>query len=114
MGLDQYVDIYKEPKKEQIKYWRKHNAMHGWMEELYRKRGGTGDFNCIPLRLTSEDLDDLENDIIEGNLPETSGFFFGSPSHEQSQEDMLEDLKFIQDAREAILNDMVVEYYAWW
>ena len=44
-------------------YWRKFNALHGWMEQLYRAKGGTAEsFNCNTVRLTSEDLDKLERD----------------------------------------------------
>ena len=34
-------------------------------------------FNCVNLQLTADDLDRLEADIRAGNLPSTSGFFFG-------------------------------------
>lgn len=41
----------------QIAYWRKFNALHGWMEDLYRSRDGEDtDFNCAKVRLTAGTL----------------------------------------------------------
>ena len=40
--------------------WRKHHDLHGWMEQLYRKKGGIEEFNCQYVELTIHDLDQLE------------------------------------------------------
>lgn len=86
MGLDQYAKT-RNPKTEEVnefQYWRKHNALQGWMENLWRSKGCPNrdedheDFNCISLDLTNEDFDLLEKDLLDSRLPETSGFFFGS------------------------------------
>ena len=91
MGLDMYAFALKgEVRSEvdfdtnnvtsevEVAYWRKHPNLHGWMEELYYQKGGTDDsFNGSKVVLTKTDLDSLEQDIIDGNLPNTSGFFFG-------------------------------------
>lgn len=75
MGLDMFA--YKVPKKDvrgdfkfkrsknviEIDYWRKHHDLHGWFENLYLSKGGNETFNCIPLKLELEDLDQLEYDI---------------------------------------------------
>jgi hypothetical protein len=98
---------------EEIAYWRKHHDLHGWMENLYRKRSGNHDgyFNCQPLRLTLEDLDNLETDIRHRKLPNTRGFFFGNnpPDHDSDYED----LQFVQRAREAITEGFEVYYDSW-
>lgn len=100
--------LYKKP--EEFYYWRKHPDLHGWMENLYRMRGGIEDFNCIPIRLYPENLDELETAIKERNLPHTEGFFFG-----QSQpEDLKYDLEFIKKAREKIEEGYAVFYDSWW
>jgi hypothetical protein len=114
MGLDQYVYTYERPEKTEIKYWRKHNAMHGWMEALWKSRGGSGDFNCIPLELHKEDLEALREAINGGELPETHGFFFGSPTHVQSEDTKAADLEFVEQALQAIEKGLVVEYNSWW
>jgi len=75
MGLDMYAwrvkaenvvnDLeYNQEKPVELFYWRKHHDLHGWMENLYRDKGGAkADFNCVPVRLTLEDLDYLEKDL---------------------------------------------------
>jgi len=95
----------------EIAYWRKHPNLHGWMEQLYYEKGGKDDsFNGSNVVLTKDDLDSLEQDIIDGTLPDTSGFFFGkSDGSEQN-----EDLEFIAKAREAIEEGKIVYYSSWW
>jgi hypothetical protein len=94
-------------------YWRKHHDLHGWMERLYRSKGGlVQSFNCIPVRLTTEDLDKLESDIQNNLLPITQGFFFGdNPPDEES---VKYDLEFIEKARQVIADGDVVYYDSWW
>lgn len=123
MGLDMYA--YKTMAKpemevdfdtinfdeEEIHYWRKHANLHGWMEDLYYEKNGQREsFNCVNLLLTEKDLDDLEYDIKNGNLPQTSGFFFGQSDGSENEDD----LQFIKDARLAILDGFSVYYTSWW
>ena len=49
--------------------WRKHPNLQGWMEELWYEKGGEGEFNCVDLELTLEDLDALEETLDEDELP---------------------------------------------
>lgn len=101
------------PGHEEIHYWRKHPNLHGWMEQLYRKKGGTSeDFNCDNVVLTLGDLDNLEQDILSGKLPSTSGFFFGQSSDDE--EAVNEDLTFVKEAKSAIAEGNVVYYTSWW
>lgn len=93
-------------------YWRKHHDLHGWMENLYRSKGGKETFNCAPVRLTEDDLNDLQSDLLEGTLPETTGFFFGN--NPPDDETLKEDLQFIQKARDAIRDGFTVYYDSWW
>jgi hypothetical protein len=117
MGLDQYAEVRKpnEEEPQEIAYWRKHNRLQGWMEQLFFEKGGTGEFNLQEVKLTLEDLDQLEATINDHQLPETGGFFFGSDSYEHYDEDYKEtDEKFIADAREAIEAGFEVYYTCWW
>lgn len=100
-------------KRDEIAYWRKHHDLHGWMEKLYRAKGGDVDsFNCIPVRLTLEDLKALEQDLMDSALPETTGFFFGNnPPDEDS---LREDLVFVAKARAEIAMGREVYYDSWW
>ena len=95
----------------EIAYWRKHPNLHGWMENLYRERGGEGQFNGDELELFAEDLDRLEADILSSQLPETSGFFFGDPSDAYYRDS---DLKFIKEARTYLFLGLRVFYNSSW
>jgi hypothetical protein len=119
MGLDQFAYTTKGKNKEEIAYWRKHNALHGWMENLWEKQGcpkkhdEDGSFNCIPLELNMENLDKLEQDILGSSLPETQGFFFGADSRDDDHYKE-KTLEFIATARQAIKDGKKVFYDSWW
>ena len=120
MGLDMYAytvpagELVNEVEdKSELAYWRKFNALHGWMEDLYREKGGTAEsFNCIPLKLEPEDLTELELVLEEGKLEPRTGFFFGA--QEVHPDDVADALTFIDAAREAIANGRDVYYDSWW
>lgn len=96
---------------ENIHYWRKHPNLHGWMEDLYREKGGSDpDFNVNPLELTLDDLAELERVVLANDLPDTTGFFFGVTTGEERADD----LAFIAKAREEIAKGKSIAYYAWW
>jgi hypothetical protein len=95
----------------EIHYWRKHPNLHGWMEQLYRDKGGEeASFNCVNVQLTAGDLDDLELAIKASVLPETNGFFFGASDGSEREDD----LRFIAKAREALAGNLTVFYTSWW
>jgi hypothetical protein len=100
-------------KVQELFYWRKHHDLHGWMERLYRAKGGTKEsFNCVKVRLTMDDLNLLERDILNNRLPETQGFFFGiNPPDAWTME---QDMKFISFAKVAIAQGDAVYYDSWW
>ena len=136
MGLDQYA--YATPKEteeqHELAYWRKHNRLQGWMEELWESKGKPnlsdeknpmGDFNCVPVELNLSDLEQLEAEVTNKTLPETGGFFFGDDSFGWTTEDGEEygendyhykqdDLEFIEKARKAIEEGKKVFYNCWW
>lgn len=121
MGLDMYALTTRQQPASPVDfeveggthlhYWRKHPNLHGWMENLYREKGGQApDFNVVPLQLTREDLDRLEADIRGCRLPQTDGFFFGRSDGTEVEED----LQFIAKAREALAAGLTLIYAAWW
>ena len=132
MGLDQYgmavmphkensdfgyawTNSDPEDRVNLIAQWRKHSDLQGYMEALYIRKcqeNGVEEvvFNCQPLRLTLQDLNDLEEVVTNDSLPLTSGFFFGK----SLPEDKADDLAFINQAREAIGMDMEIYYDSWW
>ena len=139
MGLDQYATARKgEPRKvpqtwtttdadgneeEVVEYynewddtielaeWRKHPNLQGWMENLWYEKGGEGEFNCVELEITLDDLDALEATLDEEALPETAGFFFGGNADDYYAE---ADREFIVQARAAIKQGYKVVYSSWW
>jgi hypothetical protein len=126
MGLDMYAYRVKQEyatsdfefesdqdPAEDLAYWRKFNALHGWMEDLYKDRGGQKEsFNCAPIRLHPEDIDALEEAINENLLEPREGFFFGS--QEIYPEDVASTKRFIADARQAYKDGFAVYYDSWW
>lgn len=128
MGLDMYAYTRKKGAKKddttEIMEWRKHNRLHGWMEQLWREKEvekgnyedlRSVDFNCVRLRLKMKDLNRLAKDIANQNFPETQGFFFGTDSYAQYTEYYMEsDIKFLWAAYRAIGNGEKVYYDCWW
>lgn len=121
MGLDMYanttmrrlkspVDFAATSTDIELFYWRKHPNLHGWMEGLYRQKGGTKEFNCTTVQLTSGDIDQLEHVVRKGALPQTCGFFFGISDGSEREHD----LDFIAEARAAFAKGLAVYYHAWW
>ena len=107
----------------EIAYWRKHPNLHGWMEQLWiRKTNEAGEtivedsnwgtnFNGVELELTYEDLDELGRAVVHGQLPATSGFFFGNNSDDEYRE---ADLEFIKNARAELFMGLKVFYNSSW
>ena len=143
MGLDMYA--YARPPRKRnsdedvsICDWRKHNRLQGWMENLWENKGRpnwkpsedendfSGDFNSVELQLTRADLYDLKDDILEMNLPESDGFFWGSDSYtwdnegkgtEEIQDDYYykeHDLDFIEEAHKMLDKGYRVFYSCWY
>lgn len=120
MGLDMHAMVTKEniqsktdfevEECQQIHYWRKHPNLHGWMEALYRAKGGTQEFNYVPVVLDREDLDRLEADIRANRLPHTEGFFFGVTVGDEAEDDLV----FVANARQEIAKGGMVFYTSWW
>jgi hypothetical protein len=100
-----------------LAYWRKHPSLHGYMEQLWQKKGmpggsiTDGSFNGVELELTWKDIDDLEQVVRHGKLPFTEGFFFGKPSDNEYYE---QDLKFCIDAKAEIFFGFKVFYNSSW
>jgi hypothetical protein len=123
MGLDMYSKRVKssdvidelnfvDDGSEDIFYWRKNRHLHNWMTNLYLDKGGEQEFNLVPVQLLDSDLVRLAEDIILGNLDDSSGFFFGTGDYDQERMD--EDLSFVKMAREVLAEGDAVYYLAWY
>ncbi len=95
---------------EKLHTWRKHPNLHGWMEDLYFNKGGAELFNCATVRLTYGDLRALEQAILNGDLPHTTGFFFGETDGSEKEDD----LAFVDKALQALAEGKAVYYDSWW
>jgi hypothetical protein len=123
MGLDQYAYAASKANAEwdsgeqrELAYWRKHPNLQGWMENLWISKvkhhpSDDPTFNGIELELTWEDLDRLEQDIKDGKLPATKGFFFGTDADEYYKD---KDLAFIKNARAELFTGLRVFYNSSW
>jgi hypothetical protein len=117
MGLDMYSYAIKNKNqpdevKIEIAYWRKFNALHGWMEKLFIEKGGLGTFNCEKLFLTKDDLTALEATARNKELQYTPGFFFGNKGPDD--DDYAAVLDFVSNARRYLLDGYEVYYDSWW
>jgi len=138
MGLDQYAyasakagqrdefyeddnydkedtDPTKMSKPREIAYWRKHPNLQGWMSNLHEERYPEATleygFNGVELELTWADIERLEQDVLSGNLPKTSGFFFGDSSDDYYRD---QDLEFIKNAKADLFMGLKVFYNSSW
>ena len=94
-----------------VAYFRKNSALQGWMQELYRSKGGTDvEFNCSNVVVSIDDLLTLHNQIKANKVLPTSGFFFGDMCDEKYEQlkqvvvDMIDDYD----------DEYVYYYFAWY
>ena len=109
-GSGEYVSRTVQRPRE-IAYWRKHPNLHGWFQAEWESLGNEGSFNGDELEITWDMLERLEYDVINGELPETRGFFFGNPADAEYRTD---DLEFIKNARTELFMGLKVFYNSSW
>lgn len=116
---EELSDLFKDVgNNEEIAYWRKHSDLNGYMEELYREKGGDDEFNCVPLYLSKEDVEQIVddhrrhlNEDDEFTIGEASGFFWGATEH-HDWKGSLEDFERILE--ETDWDNETVYYSCWW
>jgi hypothetical protein len=117
MGLDMY--LYRK-ETEEVAYWRKANAIHGWFMQF------TDEDNCTPVKIDMAALVELRDNcqkvVDEGTvetamelLPPTSGFFFGSTEiDEWYWSDIKTTLEKLNEIISESTEDQEFEYQASW
>ena len=118
MGLDMY--LY-EKQVHEVAYWRKANAIHGW---IIKYTNSVDD--CTPISLSKRDLYVLRDTCIEvlnarteevalDLLPPAEGFFFGGTGIDDWYWENLEDtVSKLNEAFEQSVDDAMFEYLASW
>jgi len=62
--------------------WRKHANLHGFIVQQF----ADGEDNCEPIVLSMEGLATIAEAVKAGQLPDTSGFFFGYAGYDPAAE----------------------------
>ena len=99
--------------EEELMYWRKNADLQLWMADLAKCKGVVSDpfdFNCDKVWLTLDDIELLEQDYLNGEMPcgEGKGFLWGS------YDDKEQTLTFIKKAKEALASNKAVYYTCWY
>lgn len=120
MGLDMYFFAARNDKPiqeidtedlEEVRYFRKFNNLHGWLEDLWFQKGNRDDMNCQLFELDEEDLNLMSKDSAA--MGPMSGFFYGQ--QKEMDKTMIDEVKYLAD--ELLLNlkqGNRIFYYAWW
>jgi len=98
-------------KPKELAYWRKHPNLHGWFLREWLDQGNTGDFNGDQFEIDWAMLERLESAVVNGELPGTSGFFFGEGADDYYR---AQDLEFIRQARAELFLGLRVFYNSSW
>lgn len=118
MGLDMY--LY-EKQVHEVAYWRKANAIHGWIINYTNSVD-----DCTPINLTKRDLYVLRETCLEvlnakteevamDLLPPAEGFFFGGNTIDEWYWVNLQDtVDKLSEALEHSVDDAMFEYQASW
>ena len=119
------VPIKPDDTKEVTEFtWRKHARLQQFMMDLWYKRQGIDpspvgmmdSFNCENLYLEEQDIHDLQQKILDNNLPFCpDGFFWGHQYQEESMaEYKMQDLDFCNQARKWLKEGKQVWYFCSW
>lgn len=98
-----------------IAYWRKHNRLHGDMARIWladNPEKNANDFNCIPLELSKQDIDNIIAALVHETMPPTQGFFFGFDSYDPEQ--YKKDIALFQKCLGLQEQGWKIIYNSWW
>ena len=99
-----------------LAYWRKHADLHKMMEDIYFDRGGEDVFNCVPLILSKDEIEEIleiTNEVLNGELEveQGQGFFWGTTTKEDwvDTKNVFEDVLANTD-----FDNETIYYDSWW
>lgn len=97
---------------EEIKYYRKFNALHGLLDDLYLSRGGS-DMNCVLVNVNLEDVNLIKEHCLNKTLEPREGFFWGSQDPVTDEE--YEELYNLTILMEEMLSEgWIIGYCGYW
>ena len=96
----------------EIKYYRKFNALHGLLNDLYLSRGGS-DMNCVLVNVNLEDVNLIKEHCLNKTLEPREGFFWGrqDPVTDEEHEELY-DLTILM--KELLSEGWVIGYRGDW
>lgn len=96
----------------EIKYYRKFNALHGLLNDLYLCRGGS-DMNCVLVNVSLEDVNLIKERCLNKTLKPQEGFFWGSQQPVSDEEyEELYDLTILME--DLISDGWIIGYCGDW
>lgn len=97
---------------EDIKYYRKFNALHGLLNDLYLCRGGS-DMNRVLVNVSLEDVNLIKEHCLNKTLKPQEGFFWGSQQPVSDEEyEELYDLTILME--DLISDGWIIGYCGDW
>ena len=97
---------------EEIKYYRKFNALHGLLNDLYLNRGGV-DMNCALVNVSLFDINLIREHCLSKTLKPQEGFFWGrqDPVTDEEYSGLLE---LVEEMKTLVSEDWIVGYCGYW
>lgn len=139
MGLDQNfystteeVQPYIMPNhKKNIQDYRNHWQIQLYLDSLFKERGGEGDFSCINLELSKEDLLCLLETIKAFSLPKMGNIYYDiylteeeydkikdekelESKRRREKQSWVEDINMVNECLNEIEKGNKIFYRSWW
>lgn len=97
---------------EEIKYYRKFNALHGLLNDLYLKRGGN-DLNGLLINVGFFDINFIKECCLNKTLKPQEGFFWGRQDL-VTDEEYSELLELVEEMESLIGEGWTIGYCGGW
>lgn len=98
--------------QEEIKYYRKFNALHGLLNDLYLNRGGV-DMNCALVNVGLYDINLIREHCLSKTLKPQEGFFWGQQDP-VTDEEYSELLELVEEMESLIGEGWIIGYCGDW
>ena len=96
----------------EIKYYRKFNALHGLLNDLYLNRGGV-DMNCALVNVSLYDINLIREHCLNKSLKPQDGFFWGRQDP-VTDEEYSELLELVEEMETLIGEGWIIGYRGDW